>query len=140
MTFSYNAAEPTAKDRIRGMIGDTQEQAVPSLSLRDETIAAILAENDNELSAAIACINRLLAAAAARDVGSAGRGAGLDVTRRFERLRELRTLLRQQLAASRALPSAPYQDPTFRQARADAAAAGTELPTPFEVGFFDANL
>lgn len=136
MTFSYSASEATAKDRVRGLIGDTQEQALKSLSVSDETITAILATADSELSAAITCVDRLLAAAAARDVGTAGRGAGLDATRRFDRLRELRALLRRQLATQNARPVAPYQSVAFVEAMA---ADSTIIQTELRLGHFDGD-
>lgn len=87
MTFSYDAAEPAAKDRVRGLCGDTSGRDQQDHErVTDEFIAGLLAGNGNdELSAAIECARRRLAAIAGQKDDSE-RAPGLGTTRRYDRL------------------------------------------------------
>lgn len=106
-TYTYDAAQPTAKDRVRGLIGDV-DSGTSHLRHRisDEVIAAKLAEHGgNELLAAIACA-RLLLASFAPAGDSHERAPGLGINLQYGRVSKLIADLERQ-ARGGASTSAP---------------------------------
>lgn len=138
MTFTAinpNAAPTTALVRVRLAIGDTDEKAREHLVLQDEVIQHYIDEL-GELPAAVKCA-RLLLARFAREADTGTRGAGLEATRRFERLKSILSDLERLAATSCAAPiGAPYLSLAARQAYAD---GEDNLQPPFKLGMLDAD-
>lgn len=109
-TYTYDPAESTAKDRVRGLIGDisARDQNADE-RISDEKIADLLtdfaADTDPELSAAVEAA-RIRYRAVAGQKGNA-RAQGLEPDRRFERLRLVWLDLRNRLQGNESAGGAP---------------------------------
>jgi hypothetical protein len=97
MTWSFDDTLPTAKDRIRDLIGDINE-ATPILS--DESIGVYLAggaqEQANESLAAACCLEKMAARVAGRATSISEGGSSVswgDIAKRYrEQAAQLRSL------------------------------------------------
>lgn len=92
MTWSYDETEPTDKDKVRGVIGDTNEQ---DQLLSDEVINTTVVDRPSVRTAAIECIRRILAKLA-RDTDRNHAGINSLRSQKFQHYRELLEFLTQE--------------------------------------------
>lgn len=138
MSFEYNPGA-TAKDRVRMLIGDTDELAQTDVRLEDEEINDLLEMATGTTNPGISGIRR--AAADAADILAAkfarkpeGSSSGPSPSRtRAEELRATAARLRSS-AAGFAVPSAGG---ISRAAKAVAEANTDRVPQPFKKGMLD---
>lgn len=134
MGFTFIGDGVTALDRVRQRIGDTSkavfDQKKPSLA--DEAITAIIAAEVSETAAALAACRRLMALYV-READTGTKSAGLDATRRFERLQELEQILLRELA----LTANPPLIGLSVSANDAAAGDSDRIQPPFTVGMMD---
>lgn len=97
MGFTYLAGSNLPLHQVRGKIGDTTDAARPGLRLEDEEILAKIAEGADVTVTAVKCLDLLLARFA-READVGPKAAGLEATRRFERLLQLRLILLEEIA------------------------------------------
>lgn len=125
-SYTYDAAEPTARDRVRGLAGDTsatdQDRAE---RVCDEFIDGLLAANGvDELAAAIVCVERR-AAAIAGQKSNAEMAPGLETQRRFDRLQALLKDLRKRQAGT---AGAPLPSMSMAGLISDPSSTAVEMP------------
>lgn len=105
---------PTALERVREAVGDVDQTINPKLQCPDELIDYFI-DTFGEQRATLETLNDILARYA-READTGTRAAGLDATRRFERLLELRRILLEKMrttvapgsTVSGAFIAAPY--------------------------------
>ncbi len=98
MGFTYLDGSNLPLHQVRARIGDTDANAVPYRRLEDEDILARIAEAGTNLQvAALNCLDELLARYA-READAGPKAAGLEATRRFERLKDIRVILAEQVS------------------------------------------
>lgn len=132
--FSYDPGSGQPLDRVRELIGDTDPNARPLLVLVDAVILDAYDREGSVVAAALYCL-RVLKARFAREADVGLKGAGLEATRRFERLAAIETQLLESLANSGGPSIAPVS-----QAHRDAMTADSDLIQPMvSVGAFDAD-
>lgn len=136
MTFApYDPSEAIARDRVRGRIGDTNHNERVGRRLEDETIAALLTRaGGNEKTAALAGIRELLALFA-READTGNKAAGLEATRRFERLKTIEESLERELGAVAAPSLLGLSQAYIEGSQADS----DRIQPVFSVGMFDAQ-
>lgn len=116
MAYTYNEAETTAKDRVRGLIGDVSgKDQQPSERVSDELIAAYLSifsgdEDGGELRAAVECARTRYRLVAGQKDNNA-RAPGLEPERRFERLRQVWEDLQARLSGTDGSGGPPIMTP-----------------------------
>lgn len=101
--YTYDPAESSPKDKVRGLIGDVQakDNAGPSDRVSDEKILALLtafaADEDAGILRAAVEAARIRYRAVAGQKGANDRAPGLEPERRFQRLRQVWEDLKAQL-------------------------------------------
>lgn len=117
---------PTARERVREAVGDVDKTINVKLQCPDELIDYFV-DTYGEQRATLETLNDILARYA-READTGTRSAGLEATRRFERLLELRKILERNLGTTVApgsssglsFMSAPYLSRAVQRAnRAD---------------------
>lgn len=130
MAWSYNAAEPTTRDKLRGLIGDTKQA---EQQLVDETLDAVLTGQPNvRLAAAEAC--ERIAARFAREESQAVAGGSISFANQTKKYLDLAALFRRRGRRRDEVPTTGG----LSLAEARTAAADTDLPRRlFDVGMHD---
>lgn len=133
MGFTYIDGSNLPLHQVRAKIGDTTQNAIPGLRLEDEVILAKLADNaQNVALASLDCIDQLLSRFA-READSGTKGAGLEATRRFERLLKLRALVVEEVEGDGG-PSTAMLSRAFRDTQI---ADSDRIQPPTREGVFD---
>lgn len=128
MTWTYDPTEPTAKDRVRSRIGDTDDLNPANQLITDEVINAQLALM-GEVQAAIVCLDRILAKVSTETDRSAIGISG----QRSQRTNHLENL-RLKLIEERDRTAMPYSG-GLSKAEKQSDEADPDLVTPsFDVG------
>ena len=95
MTWSYDPAEPTDRDRVRGRVGDTQ---INDPLLANETIDALLASTPSIAIVALDACERIIARLA-RDVDRSAIGISTGRSAVIQHYQDLRQILRRAVAS-----------------------------------------
>lgn len=133
MGFTYIDGSNLPLHQVRAKIGDTSNNALPGLRLEDEVILEKLVANaQNVALASLDCFDQLLARFA-READAGPKGAGLEATRRFERLLKLRALVVEEVSVDGG-PSTVMLSRAFRDATI---ADSDRIQPPTREGAFD---
>lgn len=113
MGVTYDPTDRGGLTLVREAVGDTDTNA--RICLDDSVIEAYLETEGSVEAASMKCLDLLLARFA-READTGLKAAGLVAQMRFERLKDLRRLMQEQIARSGG-PSAPGLSVPFREAQ-----------------------